>query len=229
MRYVLTILLLLIIVAPTRASTDIDTLGDFMQEVRWELDYRSNDVLPDSALIGLAKRAIIWTSTDIGGVEATYRVITDTLQQFYALPDSIVEILFATLLRGKITYSIKAFTPAYFEDYFEITDLQQDDELAVPQAYNYWADTIQFLPIPIRVDSIYLKCYIEHPYVDSKDDSIQLRPAYIEAAIAYCCHLSYRRWKRWDEAALYLVAYEALRLKLINKYKRPMELPLPRQ
>lgn len=229
MRYFLVILFACILVSPVAASTDIDTLGDFMQEVRWELDYMSNDILPDSALIGLAKRAIVWTSIDIGGVEATYRVITDTLQQFYAMPDSIVEILFATLLNGNVVHSMKVFDPAYFEDVFEITSLMQDDDLAVPQAYNYWADTVQFLPTPIKADTVYFKCYIEHPYVDSKDDSIQLRPAYIEAAIAYCCYLSYKRWERFEVAALYMATYEALRLKLIDKYKRRIESPVPRQ
>ena len=223
MKKLLIIFVFIVMVGPVFASTDIDTLGDFMQEVRWELRYRSNDALPDSALIGLSKRAIVWTSIDIGGVEATYLVVTDTLQRFYIMPDSITEILFATVLNENATYSIKSFVPAYFEDIYQMKVLEGEGDDQTPKAYNYWADTVQLLPTPNGVDSIYFKCYIEHPLVDSKDDSIQLRPGFIEAAIAYTCHLVYKRWRQFDIAALYLGDYDALRAKLIEKYKKPFE------
>lgn len=229
MRIILVILLLLVLVAPVWSSTDIDTLADFMQEVRWIVHCSNDDMLPDSVLIGFSQRALLWTSSDIGGIEAIYRVITDTLQQFYAMPDTIVEILFATLLNGNVVHSMKVFDPAYFEDVFEITSLMQDDELAVPQAYNYWADSVQFLPTPIKRDTVYFKCYIEHPYVDDSADTVRLRSAYIEAALEWCCHLVYKRWQEPIPAAMHLAHYEALRQKLIGKYSRRIESPVPRQ
>lgn len=184
----------------------------------------NDDMLPDSTLIGFAKRAITWTSIDFGGVEATFLVITDTLQRFYDFPDTVTEILFATLVNENVTYSIKAFIPAYYEDIFRQTALQKDAEDQIPQAYNLWADTIQFLPTPIKVDSVYFKCYVEHPYVDGKDDDILLRPGFIEAALEYCCYLVYKRWEEFDKAAIHLRDYEALGVKLTNRYKKPMEM-----
>lgn len=224
MKHIFVIFLLLVFIVPAQASTDIDTLGDFMQEVRWILDYKSNDLLPDSALIGLAKRAITWTSIDFGGVEATFLIVTDTLQRFYAFPDTVTEILFATLVNENVTHSIKAFIPAYYEDIFNQTILQPGTEDQIPQAYNLWADTIQFIPTPIKVDSVYFKCYIEHSAVTAKADDILLRPGFIEAAIQYCCYLVYQRWKIYDAAAVHLQAYEALGVKLTNRYKKPMEM-----
>ncbi len=223
MKKLLVLIILLAVVGPVFASTDIDTLGDFMQEVRWELYYRSNDALPDSALIGLSKRALLWTSTDIGGYEGTVLIVTDTLQRFYAMPDSVTEIMFATVVNENSTYSIKAFVPAYFEDIYDIKSLEGEDDDQTSKAFNYWADTIQLLPTPIDIDSIYFKCYFEHPLVDSKDDSIQLRPGFIEAAITYTCYLVYKRWGQFDKAAIYLGDYNALRAKLIEKYKKPFE------
>lgn len=225
MKIILIIFVCLSMVGPVFASTDIDTLGDFLQEVRWELNYkyRSNDALPDSALIGFSKRALLWTSTDIGGYEGTVLIVTDTLQRFYAMPDSVTEIMFATVVNEDATYSIKSFVPAYFEDIYIIKVLEGEGDDQTPKGFNYWSDTIQLLPTPIDIDSIYFKCYFEHPLVDSKDDSIQLRPAFIEAAIAYTCYLAYRRLQDFDKAAFYLGAYDALRVKLIEKYKKPFE------
>lgn len=185
---------------------------------------KADDMLPDSVLIGFAKRAILWTSTDIGGVEATFLIVTDTLQRFYAFPDTVTEILFATLVNENVTYSIKAFSPAYYEDIFEQTALQKDGEDQIPQAYNLWADTIQFLPTPIRVDSVYFKCYVEHSAVTAVGDDILLRPAYIEAALEYCCYLVYKRWEEFDKAAIHRQDYEALGTKLTNRYRKPMEM-----
>ena len=225
MKKLIVILLVCVLVSPISASTDIDTLADFMQEVRWELDYkyRSNDALPDSALIGFSKRALLWTSTDIGGYEGTVLIVTDTLQRFYAMPDSVTEIMFATVVNEDATYSIKAFVPAYFEDIYDIKVLEGEDDDQTPKGFNYWADTIQLLPTPNDVDTIYFKCYFEHPYVDDVGDAIQLRPGFIEAAIAYTCYLAYRRLQEFDRAAFYLAAYEGLRARLIEKYKKPFE------
>jgi hypothetical protein len=214
----------LLLVAPVWGSTDIDTLGDFMQEVRWMVNCADDDMLPDSVLIGLSKRALLWTSTDVGGIEATYLVETVKNQQFYEMPDSITQILFATTVNGNYTFSIKSITPAYFEDVYMLQSLTEGED-QVPQAYNYWSDTMQFLPTPIKVDSVYFKCYIEHPYVDSKDDSVQLRSPFIEPALEYCCYLVYKRWQELATAGTYMASYDALRAKLIARYTRQIELP----
>ncbi len=228
MKTVLVILLLLVLTSPVSASSAIDTVSDFMQAVRWIVHCSNDDMLPDSVLLGLTDRSLVWVSTDIGGIEAIYRIITAASTEFYAFPDTVTEILYATLIDDSETFSIKAFSPAFYEDAFnKQTTLESGVGDQQPRAYNYWADTIQLLPIPINVDTIYFKCYVEHPLTDAATDTIRLRSPYVEAALEWCCHLVYKRWQEPGPAAMHLANYEGLRAKLITRYAKPSEI-MPR-
>ena len=71
-----------------RAGTDIDSLQNFMEVVRFETNQAHNPLLTDAVLQSISHRAILYTSVDVGGVEFTFKIDTDTGQAFYAIPDT---------------------------------------------------------------------------------------------------------------------------------------------
>ena len=221
----LAILFLVLMVSPVSAESGIDTVSNFMQNVRWVVHCDNDNMLPDSVLLGFSARALHWVSTDIGGIEAIFLIESVVGTEFYAFPDTVTEILYGTFIDSNRTHSIKQFTPAFYEDAFNRqTTLDTGVGDQYPRAYNLWADSLQLIPSPIKVDSFYFKCFIEHPLVDAATDTIRLRSPYVEAAIEYCCFLVYQRWQDFAGAAVHLGNYEALRVKLLERYRKRMEL-----
>jgi len=204
----------------SRAGVGIDTLGDFKRELRQELNTFTNSAFPDSVQVSISARAILWTSADIGGVEQTFMVNTVDGQAMYAVPDTIVEIIESSFISYRMTANFKSWPSQYIEDAGDMTELSDPNEpLDVPFAFSYWADSIQVSPIPIRDDdSIYLKCYVEHPYISAVGDDVCLKDPFIEAALAYACHLAYRYWQEFEVAAQYKQIYDALKEDLRRKY-----------
>ena len=224
----LAILFLVLMVSPVSAESGIDTVSNFMQNVRWVVHCDNDNMLPDSVLLGFSARALHWVSTDIGGIEAIFLIESVVGTEFYAFPDTVTEILYGTFIDSNRTRSIKSFTPSFYEDaYDRQTTLDTGRGDQTPRAYNLWADSLQLIPSPIKVDSFYFKCFIEHPLVDAATDTIRLRSPYVEAAIEYCCMLVYKRWEQFDKVAYYQASYDAMKVKLVARYRKRMEM-LPR-
>lgn len=207
------------------AGIVIDTVGGLNEQVRQEVSIEDLSMLPESTLTLFSKRAILWTSVDVGGVELQHHFTLVAGQAFYAIPDSITEVLHASYLSGNITKSIKAWYPQFAEDAFDVTGISTDatDEDQIPVVYNYWADTIQLIPAPQQGDSVYLKCFVEHPDA-AVGDSICLKPAYTEAAIDYACYLALRSVKMYEDAAIFKAAYDEKKAALRERYTRKFDL-----
>lgn len=194
-----------------------DSLRTFRQGVREVVNITSTTALPDSVLVTIVQRALIFTSVDAGGYEKIFRFPTVDATAFYALEDSITEVLHVTVMSedNRITTSIQSFDPEFFEDIKILTKLE-DGDAAVPRGYTVFADTIQLIPAPVRVDSVFLKCFYEHPAFT--DSLIHLKPAFAEAALMYACSKVYEHRKMFNEATFYMNLYEALRNKLRIRY-----------
>lgn len=224
-RVLLAILFLVLIASPVGATSDVDTVSNLMQEVRWIVHCSNDDMLPDSVLIGFAQRALVWTSADIGGIEAIFLIETVAGTEFYAFPDTVTEILYGTFIDSNRTHSIKSFTPSFYEDaYDRQTTLDTGTGDQQPRAYNLWADSIQLMPSPIKVDSLWFKCFVEHPACSLATAPIILRSPYVEAAIEYTCMLVYKRWQEFDKAAYFQASYNAMKVNLVERYRKRMEL-----
>lgn len=208
------------------ASGHVHTVAQFQRDIRMEMRISTGALLPDSVLLAASQRAILWTSTDIGGYEKRYKIQTHYGQAFYALPDTIVEVISASLISGMATKNLRGTNTEYFEapdvaaPDFAGEDSTGADRDKVPYGYHYWADTIQLMPIPAQLDSFYLSCYVEHPMIDSTVDSIKLKPPFIEAARDFAMHLAYRSIQDYDAATFYLTLYKERRAELRGKYLR---------
>lgn len=217
-----------------RASSLYPTLNRFVGAVRNQTQIYSTSLLADTVARELSRSAIISVSTDFRGVEKRVKITTVNGQAFYQLPDSVVKIISGTVIAGKLTRSIKAWNPPYFEDFYNLTQLggattTGNDPDAIPKAYYYWADTLQLLPIPVKTDSIYLSCYIRHsPMVTASDTLMRLKSGYDEAAIYLACHKVLLSLQMYEEAATYYGYYEKKAAQLTAKYKRDMDV-LPNQ
>lgn len=224
----------LVMAVSPKAASPIATQADFTEAVRKELNLGSTNLLPDTTLNEISERAVVWVSADVGGVEAQFRILTVAGTAFYGVPDSIVAILHATMRSDEDgTRTIKAWYPQYLDELgvdpslpVAMTGTSNDDE--VPSAYQWWADTLQLMPAPVDAgDTIIIKCYVEHPILDTlkdtpdaTDDVVFTYPAYTEAAIDYACYKTLRMLGRLEEATLYFAAYEKQRQVLIQKYTR---------
>lgn len=227
MRYIFIILLFC---SSVYSSSAIPTFKDFKEQVRTESRMHDTSHLPDTTLVRFSKRALLYTSVDIGGVEMQWKFNTAARTAFYAIPDTITQIVHATLISEGYTFTIKAWHPEFYKELFpdgiEISHLEEAsggfDIDAVPLAYNYWADTIQLIPIPQKVDSVYLKTFVEYPVVDTTDAATIkfTNDAYTEAAITYCIYLIFKRSHMYESAALYLARYKELRTELKQAYTR---------
>lgn len=205
------------------AGTHIVDLGDMKESIRMDLQIKDNAILPDSALTDFCQRALLTTSTQCGGIQAMYSIVTVSEQAFYQLPDTIVEIIWGTVITGDAgkTMSIKAIPPPYAEDYGEITDLIESDENedATPPFYDYWADTIQLIPIPSRDDdTVFFKCFIEHSSISLDTADLQLKSTYIDAAILWAEYLAYYSMQEYDQGNVYKAAYLEMKAELRAKY-----------
>lgn len=204
-----------------QAGDQVDSLYDFMRSVRMEVGVSECSQLPDTVLIDLSQRAINYTSNDIGGVESMVRITTAEWQSMYALPDSVVRVLYSCLIMGKTTLPLIKWPP---QALYKVTIEELEEEFGgdnydlTPLAFNIWDDSIQFMPIPVRDDdTAYLKCYVEHPLVDADSSDVLLTGDFLEAAIQYTCHLVYRRLRLYNEAAAYSGLYEATGKKIKNR------------
>lgn len=215
------LLFVFLFVITTNAGVVFVDIEAFQDGIRNQLKITSTTMLPESIVIEISKRALLWTSTDIGGYEQLIRFATVADKPFYPVPDSITEILFATLIstNNKITKSIKAWHPEYFEDAFDLQELTGEGDDQTPKAYNYFSDTIQIIPTPSKADSIFLKCYMEHPMPVTADSTIHLRPAFAEAALMYACSEVQAYLGRYNESDFYMARYDKLKGDLMRKYK----------
>ncbi len=190
-------------------TCDVDTLGQCIARI---------------TLFNYVWQSLLWTSVDIGGVEAQYKITTIADSAWYVLPDTIVRILHVSMITNdNETRSVKAIYPVYYEDVGgTVTRSMGVSAEDLPIGYNYWADTLQLMPVPSRDDdTLILKCFVEHPYtIGSGFGTIHLKPAYTEAAFYYACHLTLRAMGRDAEADKYYALYEKTRDRLRARYQR---------
>jgi hypothetical protein len=209
--------------ASVRAGAVIRTVPEFSTAVREATNIYSTTALPDSTLLLFDRMAILETSVEVGGVEATYRFVTDSADPFYPLPDTTVAVLFTTILTKEgNTKSLKGWYPQYFED-LRLPALEASSEDATPVAYLFWGDSIQLLPIPVRVDTIYMYCAVEHPRVGASDTLSFTRPAYTNAAVLLAAEKVFFHLGMFEEASLTLAAYEKKAEKLRAIYTRAFD------
>ncbi len=211
----------LLLAGTAHTSSVFTSLVTFGHEVRQMTSVSSTSLLPDSTLIDITNTALVWTSIDVGGVELQHTITTVDGTRFYAIPDTVTEVLFASVLAGDgSTRSIRAWYPQFF-DALELPSLNAGEDQA-PSAYNYWADTIQLMPTPVQIDEIVLKCYVEHPELDSSG-TISFGPGYTEAALFYASYRVSFGLERYDAAAFFLNGYTERKTALKEKQKRKFE------
>ena len=201
------------------AASHIDTLGALVKAVRLQVAIDDCPLLPDSVLREFGARSLHLVSTDIGGIHRQARVVTVSGQSFYSMGALTIEVLAVSMLNNKESRSVPSVMPQFFQYLFGLTILEGDAIETVPLAVHYWGDSLQVIPTPINTDTLYLKCLIEH--ASGTDDScdIQLRPAFTEAAILYCCYLSMKRVQDEPAAQAYLADYEKMKMKLLARYR----------
>jgi len=199
------------------AGGTITTRLEFKENVRQQEKMESTVSLPDTAFNDFVNRALLWTSTDVGGVQSRVRVLTVVSQAFYQFPDTVVEVLAQILYSGDVTKSIKATPPQFAEELGVPTDLEAtaSDVDAIPVAFSYWDDTLTLQPVPVKVDTIYFMVHVEHEVLAADGDSIRFsKSAYTEAAVYYCCVMILEAEGMYEEAAYYLKRYEMIRDRL---------------
>lgn len=201
----------------------------FQDYVRQITGLEGTPLMPDSTLNAIIQHAVLRTSVEAGGVETQYRLVMASGTAWYNLPDSVTEILFATLLTedGR-TFSVKAFFPQWFGDTESPPKLSDDatpDEY--PFGYNYWADTLQVFPIPNRADTLIVKCYVEHPTfqgTDSTNDTLQFKPVYTDAAIELAASMALEAVESFDKADRRFAKWEKMRDALRAIYRRKFDI-----
>lgn len=181
----------------------------------------SSAALPDSLFNDFVNRALVWTSIDCGGVQSRVRVITTANQAFYALPDTVVEVLAQFIKTGDVSKSIKAIYPQFAEEMgfpTSLTDFSTDEDV-VPTGWSFWDDTLTLWAVPEKVDTIWFYCHVEHPALSADSMAIRLKPAYTEAALYYCCQLIMESMEEWEDAKNFAIRYETTRNKLRERYQ----------
>ena len=220
LKYVLCILLF---VTTVTGAPVYNTLTKMNLGVRHTIKTYDTDVLPDSVLYDLCARALKKTSVEVGGIETQYKFNTDTGQARYGIPDTIVQVIFAELVVGNITKSLKAYYPQYYEDDFKKNILTEDDESSHPDAYKIWGDSIRLYPTPLLVDSIYLDCFVEHKVVTTGTDSVGLEGDFLSAAVEYTAYLALRHLGLYDRADRHMAEYVRISTALKTSYARRMD------
>ena len=232
MRKLLLTLLILVIAANLRAAKPIGSLQAFSERVREITEQHDRNLFPDATMYDLRSEAIAWTSIDIGGVESTYGFTTTINVSRYVLPDSTVKILFANVYtKVKQIWNLKAWYPQYITELGTSTNRKLGGDTLtgepVPSAYNWWNDSLQLMPTPIRSsDTVYLKLYIEHPKLDTIDsDSLILfeNYGYTEAALVYAVKRTYETVRLFDEATYFNKEYGARKADLMQAQTRKLE------
>jgi len=224
-RIILALMLVFFIATVAWVDSSLTLFDDFAVMVRHKTHLENKSTLPDSVLWDLCSEAIIWTSVDIGGCEHTYKINTVANQNFYQIPDSITSINRVTMLTGDgETKSLKQWYPEYF-DYFSLPTLSSSEADQSPIAYDYWADTLQMMPTPVRVDTVYIKAFTEHIPTDTAaaTDDISLRPGYAMAALDYACYEALKTVGQFESANQWFGAYEKKKADLTARYMRRMD------
>lgn len=223
--------LALLTAGSVKADPPFNTLNDLRHLVRQQT-VLSTSLLPESTLISLCQVAVEWTSVDCGGVEGQVVVKTVEGQQFYAIPDTIVEIVSATQVGTGNTYGLVAVLPQWWEKLYDgyHNSGTSTGEEAFVRGYHYWDDTLQLLPSPSRDnDSIILKGYVNHPDCDTStaNDTLRFKSGYDQAAFFYACYLVEYHVKMFDDGDRYMAAYEKHRDALKATYARKFDYGLP--
>lgn len=231
MRSLAVFILMLFLPSLVSAGAALDTLGAFKENLRQQLRIHSVVLLPDSEITDWANLALVWTSVDIGGVESRVRILTVVGQPFYGLPDTLVEILSQTNISKKVTKSLRAIPPQFSEEMGIATELVTSDtnKHATPVGFSYWNDTLQVFPIPVKVDTLYFYCYVEHPVLTSAGDSIRLRPAFTQAALWYACQSIFESMSMIETAAIYERKYDKAKIALRERYRNKFDILAGRQ
>lgn len=209
-----------LLVSTSYSGAVYSDLEDLVDAMRRQTEMTNTTLLSDSQAYDICKGALLWVSTDIGGYEKIHRFATAEGTAFYALEDSITEVLHVSLMSTDyLTHrSLRNFDPELFEDAFGLSKLEGTDDAVTPKGYSVFADTIQLMPAPANVDSVFLKCYYEHPVPTASDSAIHLRPAYTEAALAFACYKAYMARHLYQEAAFYDALYMKLKNSLRERY-----------
>lgn len=212
---------LLVLGSTTRAGAIYETLDSFMVGVRYQTKITSGALLPDSLLLKFCARAILHTSTVVGGVESEFKFMTVVDTPFYVIPDTVIEILSVMLISGTKTKPLLPYESRLTESIFKLTEFSQltAGEGAAPRVYNVWADKLQLIPIPVSIDTIYLKCYVEHPALTAGADAIVLQPAFTEAALSYASYLVLIHLDMPEQALIYKKDFNEIAALLIPKYR----------
>ncbi len=221
------ILIFMMLPALTSAGASIDTFLKFKENVRQSLRLESTVSLPDTAFIDMANRALLRTSVDWGGVESRIRIITVARQEFYALPDTLVEILTQTTINNSVTKQLKQMLPHFLEDLGYATKLPSTtaDPDAVPLAYTYIDDTLQFIPVPTKADdTMWFYAFMEHEVLSADADSIRMRPAFTDVAVYKCCQFVLESLDMKEDAAYYEALYDKYGLKTRQKYLKRLDI-----
>lgn len=225
------LLFIVLLVSAVEGAAPIRTLEEFRIRVREKTRLYSQVQLSDSILTPICREAVLATSVEVGGVEVTHTFLTSVGTAWYAIPDSVVQVLFGSIhAYGGGVYALKAWYPQFY-DVFRLDELVEEGENQTPVAYNYWAGVIEMLPTPVREDTVYLKCYVEHPYLDTgaSADSIRLRSGYTLAALELAAALASIEVEQWEQAALFQARYESAAEKLRAVYTRRFDVVAPQQ
>jgi len=215
------LLIVIILASSVSAGSIFGDLEDMMYGARNQLKLYSTEALEDSVIFDMCQRALLTTSVEIGGVPGFARILLDTNQIWYGLPDSTVDILAATLfsINGKMTKDLKRFHPEYTEERFKISKLEPSEDADVtPRAYDFFNDTVQIIPAPIKQDSVVFKIWLEHDVASASDSTIKLMPAFHEPALMKLCELIKRAVGLDAEAATYKALYDGMKAELRAKY-----------
>ena len=231
MKKLLLVLLVLLFISSAYAGRTIDSVGPMMDQVRQLTMLESTTFLPDSTLRGCCLRALKWTSIDIGGVERQYRFLTVSGTAFYAIPDSITEVVFVTLRTQEgVTKSLKAWYPQFFEDLGVIEgDPYSSTENDIPLVYNYWSDSLQLMPAPVREDTVILKVYVEHKTMLNSSTADTMRigfssDAYTQAALYYAGFEALVATDNLDKAAIFIQFYDKKKADLKAVFTRKFDI-----
>ncbi len=165
-------------------------------------------------------------------MELQYSFITSEGVGRYALPDTVTEVLFGTLIdENGGTRTLRAIHPQFVEDLGWSTNLGDNEgKDDIPMGYNCWADSVQLIPVPSKsADTVILKCWVEHPFMDTSghvggDSAIYLRPAYTEAAKDYACYKALWSVDEFEKGNLYLGLYDKKRTSLREVYRKRFDI-----
>ncbi len=220
------ILIFMMLPALTYAGASIDTFLKFKENVRQSLRLESTVSLPDTAFTDFANRALLRTSVDFGGVESRFSITTVARQEFYGLPDTLVEILTQTTITNDVTKQLKQMLPHFLEDlgYSTALPASSADKDAVALAYTYLDDTLQLIPIPVKVDVIWFYAFMEHEVLSADGDSIRMRPAFTDVAVYKCCQLVLESLDMKEDAVYYEALYDKYGLKTRQKYLKRLDI-----